>query len=79
MIHIVFQQSDVRLLKEAMKLDETLQGEVFEIKDEWGVGPLKDIDTEEGWNARLGLVERIACKVLLMERNWSEVLMTGKR
>ena len=52
MLHIVFQQDDVQLLKEAIKLEETLQGEVFEIKDEWGVGPLKDLDTDEGWNAR---------------------------
>ena len=35
-----------------MELDESLQGEIFEIKDEWGVGPLKDLDTEEGWKAR---------------------------
>jgi hypothetical protein len=53
MLHIVFQQDDVQLLKEAMKLDESLQGEVIEIKDEWGVGPLKDIDTDEGWDARI--------------------------
>ena len=53
MIHIVFQHADVLVLKEAMKLDESLQGEVFEIKDEWGVGPLKDLDTEEGWNIRM--------------------------
>jgi hypothetical protein len=52
MIHIVFQQADVHLLNEAMKLDESLQGEIVEIKDEWGVGTLKDLDTEEGWNAR---------------------------
>src|ERR1044071_1210108 len=52
MLHIVFQQSDVNLLKEAMKLDESLHGEVVEIKDEWGVGPLKDLDTEEGWTER---------------------------
>lgn len=52
MIHIVFQQSDVALLKKAMELDETLRGEIFEIKDEWGVGPLKDIDTAEGWSER---------------------------
>ena len=52
MIHIVFQQADVDVLKEAMNLDGTMQGEVFEIKDEWGVGPLKDIDTEQGWNIR---------------------------
>ena len=52
MLHTVFQHSDVSLLKEAMKLDELLHGEIIEIKDEWGVGPLKDLDTEEGWNAR---------------------------
>jgi len=52
MIHIVFQQDDVHVLKEAMKLDETLHGEIVEIKDEWGVGPLKDLDTDEGWAAR---------------------------
>ena len=62
MLHIVFQQADVELLKEAMKLDETLQGEVLEIKDEWGVGPLKDIDTDEGWQARI---------------NWWVQLLTG--
>ena len=62
MLHIVFQQADVELLKEAMKLDETLQGEVLEIKDEWGVGPLKDIDTDEGWQASI---------------NWWVQLLTG--
>ncbi len=62
MLHIVFQQDDVQLLKEAIKLDETLQGEVFEIKDEWGVGPLKDLDTDEGWDAR---------------QNWWREMLTG--
>ena len=52
MLHIVFQHADVQVLKEAIKLDESLQGEVIEIKDEWGVGPLKDLDTDEGWTAR---------------------------
>jgi hypothetical protein len=53
MIHVVFQQSDVEVLQQAMELDETLKGEIFEIKDEWGVGPLSGLDTDEGWNARL--------------------------
>ena len=52
MIHIVFQHADIQVLAEAMKLDEALQGEIVEIKDEWGVGPLKNLDTEEGWSAR---------------------------
>lgn len=53
MVHVVFQQEDVEILKQAMELDETLNGDVFEIKDEWGVGPLTGLDTEEGWNERL--------------------------
>jgi len=53
MIHIVFQQDDVALLKDAMQLDETLQGEIFEIKDEWGVGPLQNLDEEAGFTARM--------------------------
>lgn len=52
MLHIVFQHADVQVLKEAIKIDESLQGDVVEIKDEWGVGPLKDLDTDEGWHAR---------------------------
>lgn len=52
MIHIVFQQADVDVLKQAIELDDTLKGEIFEIKDEWGVGPLQALDTEEGWKNR---------------------------
>ncbi|MBS1608632.1 MAG: DUF1835 domain-containing protein [Bacteroidetes bacterium] len=52
MIHIVFQQADVDVLKQAMELDETIKGAVFEIKDEWGVGPLQALETEEGWKVR---------------------------
>lgn len=52
MVHVVFQHMDVQLLKETMKLDESLQGEVIEIKDDLGVGPLNDLDTDEGWKAR---------------------------
>lgn len=53
MLHIVFQHADVNLLKEAMIIDESLQGEVIEIKDDLGVGPIKDLDTNEGWDARM--------------------------
>ena len=53
MIHIVFQQDDVGVLQKAMELDEGMKGTIIEIKDEWGVGPLISLETEEGWNARL--------------------------
>ena len=52
MIHIVFQHNDVDVIKKTIELDESLEGRIVEIKDEWGVGPLKDLDTIEGWQAR---------------------------
>jgi hypothetical protein len=53
MIHIVFNGSEVDLMKEVLELDETLAGEVLQVKDDFAVGPLEGIDTEEGWQARL--------------------------
>lgn len=52
MIHVVFQQADVAVMQEAMALDPSLQGPVVEIKDDFAVGPLMDLHTEEGWSAR---------------------------
>ena len=52
MIHIVFQEADIAVLQEAIKLDQSLQGEVIQVKDDFAVGPLKDIYDEEGINAR---------------------------
>ena len=52
MIHIVFNEYEVDLMKQVMELDPELAGEVIQIKDDFGVGPLANIDTEEGWNAR---------------------------
>ena len=52
MIHIVFQEPDVEILKQAINLDETLQGDVLLIRDDFAVGPLKDIYTEDGIAAR---------------------------
>lgn len=61
MIHIVFNESEVNLMKEVIAQDETLSGEVIQIKDDFAVGPLAEIDTEEGWQARynwwMGLLE----------------------
>lgn len=48
MIHMVFQRNDVNVLKEAMQLDDSLHGEVIQIEDDFAVGPIKDIFTDEG-------------------------------
>jgi hypothetical protein len=53
MIHIVFNEVEVNLLKEVIALDETLAGPVLQIKDDYAVGPIQQLDTEEGKTARL--------------------------
>jgi len=52
MVHIVFEQSNVEALQKAIALDETMQGELMEIKDDFAVGPLTDMYGTEGYQAR---------------------------
>src|SRR4030095_11128567 len=52
MIHLVFNEADVEVLKSAIDLDPSMQGEVIQIKDDYAVGPLKDIYLGEGIEAR---------------------------
>lgn len=52
MIHVVFQQADIEVLNKAIELDETLQGEIVEIKDDYAVGPLGNLHSPEGWQER---------------------------
>ena len=53
MIHVVFQEADIGVLNKAIELDETMAGDVIIIRDDFAVGPLENIDTEEGWQARM--------------------------
>ena len=52
MIHIVFEQANVEILSKAIELDETLQGGIVEIKDDYAVGPIVDIYETEGYQQR---------------------------
>lgn len=52
MIHIVFNEADVAVLQQAIAMDETMAGGVLLIRDDYAVGPLKDIFTPEGKEAR---------------------------
>ena len=52
MIHIVFEQDNVAALNKAIELDETLQGDIVEIKDDYAVGPLGDIYVTAGYQQR---------------------------
>src|SRR4051812_24697549 len=62
MIHIVFNEADVAVLKQAIELDETLAGEVLQVKDDYAVGPLENIFTEDGMATR---------------RNWWKEVLAG--
>ncbi len=52
MLHIVFQASDVDAIKEAIKLDASLTGDIIQIKDEFAVGPIANVYETEGYQAR---------------------------
>ncbi|MFZ9261813.1 MAG: DUF1835 domain-containing protein [Chitinophagaceae bacterium] len=48
MIHIVFNEPDVEVLKKAIEIDESMAGEIIIIRDDYAVGPLQNIFTPEG-------------------------------
>jgi len=52
MIHIVFETANIAVLQQAIELDETIQGTILEIKDDYAVGPLGDIYATEGYQLR---------------------------
>ncbi len=53
MIHTVFNESEIELMNQVIGMDESIAGEVIQIKDDFAVGPLQGIDTNEGWQARM--------------------------
>ena len=69
MIHIVFEQSNVEVLQKAIELDESLAGEIIEIKDDYAVGPIANIYEAEGYQQR-----RDWWKELLEFTNYKEQL-----
>jgi hypothetical protein len=48
MIHVVFNEPDVEVIKKAIELDASLSGEVMLIRDDYAVGPLLNVYTPEG-------------------------------
>jgi len=52
MIHIVFNEPDIAVLKQAIEMDETMQGNVLQVKDDYAVGPLVNIYSAEGAESR---------------------------
>jgi hypothetical protein len=52
MFHIVFDPRGVELLNAAMDMDEALDGESILIRDDYSVGPIQDLFSEAGLEAR---------------------------
>ena len=47
-IHIVFNEPDVTVLQQAFELHTDMQGEIKIVRDDYAVGPIRDLHTEEG-------------------------------
>lgn len=52
MIHIVFNEAEVGLMQKVQELDESLAGEVIQVKDDYAVGPVADVYETEGYQQR---------------------------
>ena len=52
MIHVVFNEADIEVLKSAIALDPSMEGEVIQIKDDYAVGPIKNTYVGEGIEIR---------------------------
>ncbi|MEP7319096.1 MAG: DUF1835 domain-containing protein [Panacibacter sp.] len=52
MIHIVFQEADINVLQRAIELDESLAGDIIQIKDDFAVGPIINIYEKDGYQQR---------------------------
>jgi len=52
MIHVVFNEPDVEVIKKAIELDASLSGEVMLVRDDYAVGPLLNMHTPEGAEER---------------------------
>lgn len=51
-IHIVFGEPEIKVLQQAMELDEQLSGKIEIIKDDYAAGPIADIYETEGYQQR---------------------------
>jgi Domain of unknown function (DUF1835)/Protein of unknown function len=63
MIHIVFEEANIEALRKSFELDQALEGEIVSIQDDYAVGPLTDIFTQQGIENR--------------QQWWREILKDG--
>lgn len=51
-LHVVFNEADKSVLQQAMQLNANLEGEIFEVKDDYALGPITQIFETEGYQQR---------------------------
>ena len=52
MIHIVFEEANIEALKKSFELDQTMDGSIILINDDFAVGPINDLFSDEGIASR---------------------------
>lgn len=72
MIHIVFGEADIEVLQKAIELDESLQGEIKIIRDDYATGPIDQIYETEGYQQR-----REWCRNLLEQSPYNADQLTS--
>lgn len=77
MFHIVFDSRGVELLNAAMDLDEALDGEIVHIRDDYSLGPIHDIFSDEGlaWRKKWWDEIRDEEKISKLDETDSELLL----
>ncbi|MEY4150624.1 MAG: hypothetical protein RL555_1228 [Bacteroidota bacterium] len=53
MLHVLFNEPDMALLKEVQDLDPGLEGPIVLVRDDYAVGPIHSLDLTEGQQQRL--------------------------
>lgn len=59
MIHLVFQQKSAAVLEQAIRLDDTLTGDLMVLNEDFSVGPVADIYEAEGFQQRKAFWEEV--------------------
>lgn len=48
MIHVVFEEANIEVLKKSFELDPSMEGEIISVNDDYAVGPIDNLFSDEG-------------------------------
>ena len=82
MIHVVFNEPDLEVMAKAIELDEEIKGQISLVRDDYAVGPLENIYTNEGIDTRKNwwgqILEGSEYQVLLEEGVVNDAVVVEK-